>query len=84
MKRHLTQMLTAGGALLAVLLAVGVELGDALRWAALLACPLMMVGMMAIMGRGHSGSDGHRHGPGSAESTTSSDDEVVDAPPARP
>ncbi len=58
MKRHLWYM--AGGAVLvlAVLLVAGVGLGQATRYALALACPLGMVAMMVVMGKGA----GHRHG----------------------
>ena len=56
--KHLKYMLLIGGGLFAVLLVSGVPLGTALSYAALLACPLMMVGMMFMMGHGN-GSNGH-------------------------
>lgn len=48
-----------------VLLLVGVSFREALPLALLLACPLMMVGMMFVMGRGMGahGSNTHQHGP---------------------
>lgn len=61
--RHLKQMLIGGVAILAVLLLAGVPLATAAQWAVLLACPLMMVGMMLMMGK----HTGHR---GIAETTT--------------
>ena len=59
-KNHLKYMLLAGGAIAAVLLATGVRPGQALLTAAVLACPLMMVGMMVFMSRGAGGS-AHSH-----------------------
>ena len=65
MKGHLKHMLIGGGAVLVVLLLVGVSVRDALPWAVLLACPLMMVGMMFMMSRGMGAKGGatHQHGP---------------------
>lgn len=50
---HLKHMLLGGGALFAVLLALGVAPQSAIFIAVALACPLMMVFMMG----GHSGHD---------------------------
>lgn len=61
MKGHLKHMLIGGAAIFAVLLVAGVDLQQALQWAILLACPLMMVGMMMMMNR-KGGSQGHDHG----------------------
>ena len=65
MKGHLKHMLIGGGAVLVVLLLVGVSVRDALPWAVVLACPLMMVGMMFMMSRGMGakGDADHQHGP---------------------
>ena len=65
MKGHLKHMLIGGAAILAVLLVAGVDLRQALPWAVLLACPLMMIGMMAMMGRG-----GMSHGQGMTHGQT--------------
>ncbi|WNB86985.1 hypothetical protein [Cellulomonas sp. ATA003] len=66
MKNHLKHMLIGGAVLLVGLLVAGVPLADALLWAALLACPLMMAGMMFMMGRGHGNAEsGHDHRPAS-------------------
>lgn len=62
MKHHLKHMAIGGGAILAVLLLLRVELGTALQYALLLACPLGMVGMMFMMDRNKGG--GHQHGAG--------------------
>lgn len=56
---HLKHMLFGGVALLAVFLAAGVPLGRALPYAIGLACPLMMVVMMVMMGRGMNGQGRH-------------------------
>ena len=53
MKGHLKHMVIGGGAILVVLLLFGVGFREALPWAFLLACPLMMVGMMFMMNRNH-------------------------------
>lgn len=62
-KWHMLGMLAAGLVALVVLLAVGRSFGEALPLAVLLACPLMMIGMLFTMGRGSShgahGSGGH-------------------------
>ena len=54
-KHHLKHMAIAAAVVLALLLALGVDLSGALRYALLLACPLGMVAMMLLMGRGRSG-----------------------------
>jgi hypothetical protein len=55
---HLTQMLYVAAGLFAVLVLTGVPLGTALTYGVLLACPLMMVWMLILMGgQGH----GHEH-----------------------
>lgn len=61
MKGHLKHMLVGGAAIFAVLLVAGVDLQQALQWAILLACPVMMVGMMLMMNR-KGGSQTHDHG----------------------
>ncbi len=58
-KNHLLGMLGIGAVVLVVLLATGSSLRTALPFAALLACPLMMVGMMYMMMRG---GNGQQHG----------------------
>ena len=60
-KHHLKHMAIAAAAVLALLLALGVDLSGALRYALLLACPLGMVAMMLVMGRGHGGHDNPPH-----------------------
>lgn len=57
-KHHLKHMAIAAAAILVLLLALGVDLAGALRYAVLLACPLGMAAMVFMMGRGS-----HQHGP---------------------
>jgi len=57
-KSHLFWMLGLGGVIFVVLLGTGRSVGQALPLALFLACPLMMVGMMFMMG----GDKGHQHG----------------------
>ena len=64
-RNHLKYMLLGGGGIAAVLLAIGVRPGQALLTAAVLACPLMMVGMMFFMG--HNGSGNAHSGGHSAD-----------------
>ena len=49
MKKHLIQMAIAGGVVLTGLVVFGVPLSTALPYALLLACPVMMIWMMASM-----------------------------------
>lgn len=56
-KSHLLWMLGIGGVVLAVQLGLGRSFGQALPLAFLLACTLMMIGMMSTMG-----ADRHQHG----------------------
>jgi len=57
-KSHLLWMLGIGGAVLAVQLGLGRSFSQALPLAFFVACPLMMIGMMFMMG----GGNGHQHG----------------------
>jgi hypothetical protein len=57
-KNHLLGMLGIGAIVLVVLLGAGVSFREALPYAAFLACPLMMVGMMYMM----RGGNGQQHG----------------------
>lgn len=69
-RNHLLGMIIVGGVVLVALVATGRSLGEAVPVAALLACPLMMIGMMFIMMRGNTAQqrqdirdthhDGHR------------------------
>lgn len=74
---HVKHMLIAGGGLLVVLIVAGVPLGTALPYAVALACPLMMVAMMLMMGRGRAGG-GHGKAP------AHHDDTVTAAPDSKP
>ena len=76
MKHHLKHMAIAGGTILVLLLAFGVDLGKALPYALLLACPIGMVVMMGMMSR-RGGHDHAAHGSGESAATTP-------APGARP
>ena len=58
-KNHLLGMLSIGALVLVVLLATGSSFRTALPFAFLLACPLMMGGMMFMMMRG---GNGHQQG----------------------
>lgn len=66
MKGHLTHMVIGAVAILAVLLVAGVDLGAALRYALVLACPLGMLGMMVMMNHkpGDQGADHQHHSSG--------------------
>lgn len=60
---HLGGMAAAAAVILVVLVVAGRSWGEALPLAALLACPLMMIGMMFMMGRTQShGPDQHQQG----------------------
>ncbi|OYN92562.1 hypothetical protein CGZ91_03530 [Parenemella sanctibonifatiensis] len=61
-RSHLLGMLGIAALVVLALLAAGRSLGEALPLAALLACPLMMIGMMFM---GH-GAHGHAHRGGDA------------------
>jgi hypothetical protein len=52
--KHLKYMVLAGAAVLGLLILTGVSLSSALPYALALACPLMMVFMMATMNHSHS------------------------------
>jgi len=61
-KSHLLWMLGIGGLVLVVQLGLGRSFGQALPLAFLVACPLMMIGMMFMMGSGNGrqqGNDAH-------------------------
>lgn len=59
-RNHLIGMLIICGVALVALVATGRSLGEAVPVAALLACPLMMIGMMFMMMRaGNSGASDH-------------------------
>lgn len=73
---HMKHMLMAGGGLLVVLLVAGVPLGTELPYAIALACPLMMVAMIVMMGRGQAGqgrgghAEAHAHHDDAVTATT--------------
>jgi hypothetical protein len=69
-KNHLLGMLGIFAVILVVLLAAGRSFGEALPLAAVLACPLMMIGMMFMMRDGNN----HQH----------SDDSTIDHDHATP
>jgi hypothetical protein len=73
-KSHLLGMVGIGALVLVVLLFAGKSFGEALPLAALLACPLMMIGMMFMM-RG--GNNSHQH-----DDNAPSDQHDHDAPAA--
>lgn len=75
-KSHLFGMLAIGALVLVGLLAAGRSVGEALPLAALLACPLMMIGMMYMM-RG-SGGNNHQHDDTSGDRTRRATDEQLD------
>jgi len=58
-RNHLVGMLVIGGVVLVALVATGRSLGEAVPVAALLACPLMMIGMMFMMMRGNTTHEHH-------------------------
>ena len=80
MKGHLKYMVIAGGVVMVGLLLFGVSVTEALFWAFVLACPVMMVVMLFTMGRDHGGNPTEqqergpesqtRQGPESVASTT--------------
>jgi hypothetical protein len=83
MRNHLKQMLLAGVAVLAVLLIAGVPFGRAVPYAVTLACPLMMVAMMWMMGRGAAASGKNRAAPDAMiPAETAADIHSVAATPA--
>jgi hypothetical protein len=69
---HVLGMVAVGAAVLLVLLAAGRSVGEAIPLAAALACPLMLIGMVFVMGRGSRGDSVHHvagrphEAPGSA------------------
>ena len=65
-KNHLLGMLGIAAIVLLVLLAAGRSFRQALPLAALLACPLMMIGMMFMM----RGGDHHQHADEAADQRT--------------
>jgi hypothetical protein len=78
-KNHLLGMLGIGAVVLVVLLATGSSLKTALPYAALLACPLMMVGMMFMMMRGNGNQQGN-HAPNQPDHNDATNHGNHDAP----
>ena len=69
-KSHLIGMMVTGVVLLVVLLIGGRSIGEALPFAAALACPVMMIGMMFMMMRGKGkNSDAATHGHAESKSS---------------
>ncbi|MBN9327219.1 MAG: hypothetical protein BGO38_09665 [Cellulomonas sp. 73-145] len=88
MKSHAKHMVIGGAVILVALMAFGVSWRQAAQWAVLLACPVMMMFMMAG-GHGHGGHGGHAgHGDAAGGTTDASgrdqvgpDRERIDGPP---
>ncbi len=82
-KHHLKHMAVAAAAVLVLLLVLGVDLSGALRWAALLACPVGMGAMILVMGRRHGlglrspGSDEHVRNEPDDRPTTANEEETL-------
>ncbi|CAL8978466.1 hypothetical protein CELL_02858 [Cellulomonas sp. T2.31MG-18] len=69
MKSHAKHMVIGGAVILVALMAFGVSWRQAAQWAVLLACPVMMIFMMAG-GHGHGGHGGHAgHGDAGDDAT---------------
>ena len=79
-KSHLLGMLGIGAVVLVVLLATGSSLRTALPFAALLACPLMMGGMMFMMMRGGNGQKQGNDAPNQRDHNDTTDHRNHDAP----
>ena len=65
-KSHLLGMFGIGALVLVALLLAGRSFREALPLAVLLACPLMMIGMIFMM----RGADGHQHDSDSADQSS--------------
>jgi type III secretory pathway component EscV len=76
---HVKHMLLGAAGVLAIALAAGVPLESALPLAILLACPLMMVVMMATTGDGH----GHGTRPDTEDRTDPTSGSTPDRPRRR-
>ncbi|WP_263730548.1 DUF2933 domain-containing protein [Cellulomonas sp. SG140] len=72
MKSHAKHMIIGGAVILVALMAFGVSWRQAAQYAVLLACPLMMVFMMAG-GHGHGGHGGHGDAAGGTTDGTGRD-----------
>lgn len=66
--KHIAAMLGVGAVVAAVLVAFGLPLTTVLPIAFIIACPLMMVGMMVMMGR-----NGMNHGANDDQKAKSDD-----------
>jgi H+/gluconate symporter-like permease len=72
-KHHLKHMAIAAVAIVVVLAIVGVDLGQALRYGIILACPVGMIGMMFMMGKNQDGAAAHQHGAKATEAPQDAD-----------
>jgi hypothetical protein len=79
-KNHLLGMLGIGALVLVVLLATGSSLQTALPYALLLACPLMMGGMMFMMMRGGNGQQQRNDAPNEHDRNDATNQGSHDAP----
>jgi hypothetical protein len=79
-KNHLLGMLGIGTLVLVPLLATGTSFRTALPFAALLACPLMMGGMMFMMMRGGNGHQQGNDAPNRRDHNDATDHSHRDAP----
>jgi hypothetical protein len=79
-KNHLLGMLGIGALVLVALLATGSSFRTALPFAALLACPLMMGGMMFMMMRGGNGHQQGNDAPNRRDHNDATDHRNHDAP----
>jgi len=79
-KNHLLGMLSIGALVLVVLLASGSSLRTALPFAALLACPLMMGGMMFMLMRGGNSHQQSDDAPNQGAHNDATDHRNHDAP----
>lgn len=79
MKGHLKHMLIGGAAILAVLLVAGVDLGRALPYALLLACPLGMAAMMFFMMRqpGNAAASHQHHTHGASDASAAGAEKAI-------
>jgi len=79
-KNHLLGMLSIGALVLVVLLATGSSFRTALPFAFLLACPLMMGGMMFMMMRGGNGHQQGNDAPNQRDHNDAADQRNHEAP----
>ena len=84
MKSHAKHMVIGGAVILVALMAFGVSWRQAAQYAVLLACPVMMIFMMA---GGHGGHAGHGDAAGgttdaSGRDQVGPDRERIDGPPS--